>query len=105
MAAAQSNDQGRIPVDDTCDPACDRQCPRPGTCPLSLVKAGAAVQIHKLSTSPEIAQRLREIGFGERQVIKLLVRQANLICQVCNARLALSADLARMIIVEPIAGR
>ncbi len=103
IAAAENNNQSaRFPADAPCAPDCDRHCPR-RTCPLSLVKAGAAVRIHKLSTAPEIAQRLREIGFGERQVIRLVVRQANLICQVCNTRLALSAELAGMIIVEPIA--
>jgi Fe2+ transport system protein FeoA len=60
------------------------------------------VRIRELSAPPEISQRLREIGFGEQQVIKLLIRQANLICQVCNARLALSAELAQMILVEPL---
>jgi Fe2+ transport system protein FeoA len=87
---------------EACDPNCDRHCPRPATCPLSRVKAGMAVRIRELSTTPEVAQRLREIGFGERQVIRLLIRQANLICQVCNTRLALSAELAQMIIVEPL---
>jgi hypothetical protein len=39
---------------------------------------------------------------GEQQVIRLLVSQASLVCQVCNARLALSAPLAKMILVEPL---
>jgi Fe2+ transport system protein FeoA len=46
---------------------------------------------------------LREIGFGEQQEVRLLVRQSNLICQVRNARLALSSHLAQMILVEPLA--
>lgn len=79
-----------------------RNCPKPFSCPLSHVKAGMAVRIKELSTPPEVTQRLREIGFGEQQVIRLLIRQTNLICQVCNARLALSSQLARMIIVEPV---
>lgn len=62
-----------------------------------------AVRIRELSGPPEVTKRLREIGLIEEQVIKLLIRQTNLICQVCNARLALSAELARMIIVEPLA--
>ena len=81
---------------------CDRHCQRPFSCPLSRVKAGMAVRIKELSTPPEVSQRLREIGFVEKQVIKLVIRQANPICQVCNARLALSAELAQMIIVEPL---
>lgn len=81
-------------------PAC---CPKPFTCPLSRVRAGMMVRIKELSTPPDVTQHLREIGFGEEQVIKLVIRQANLICQVCNARMALSAQLAQMIMVEPLA--
>jgi Fe2+ transport system protein FeoA len=61
-----------------------------------------AVRIKKLSAPPEVTQRLREIGLGEEQIIRLLIRSSNLICQVCNARLALSSQLAQMIIVEPL---
>src|SRR5580700_6510875 len=86
-----------------CDASCDKiNCRKPFTCPLSRVKAGMAVRIKQLSAPPEVTQRLREIGFGERQVIRLLIRSSNLICQVCNARLALSSQLAQMIIVEPL---
>ncbi len=76
---------------------------KPLSCPLSRVQAEMAVRIKKLSAPPEISRRLREIGLGEQQVIRLLIRQSNLICQVCNARLALSSQLAQMIIVEPLA--
>jgi Fe2+ transport system protein FeoA len=78
-------------------------CPKPFTCPLSLVRAGMMVRITELSAPPDVTQRLREIGFGEQQVIRLLIRQSNLICQVCNTRLALSSQLAQMIMVEPLA--
>jgi Fe2+ transport system protein FeoA len=86
-----------------CGASCDKiHCRKPFTCPLSRVKAGMAVRIKELSTPPDVTQRLREIGFGEQQVIRLLIRSSNLICQVCNARLALSSQLAQMIIVEPL---
>jgi len=77
-------------------------CPAPTACPLSRVKAGMAVRIKKLAAPPEVTRRLREVGFGEHQVIRLLIRQYDLIGQVCNARLAVSARLAQMIIVEPL---
>jgi Fe2+ transport system protein FeoA len=77
-------------------------CSRPFTCPLSRMKAGMAVRIKELATPPEITQRLREIGFVEERVIKLISAQANLICQVCNARLALSSALSELILVEPV---
>jgi Fe2+ transport system protein FeoA len=86
-------------------PASDGEirCLKPFTCPLSQVKAGLLVRIQRLAAPPEVTQRLREIGLGEHQVIRLLVHQSNLICQVCNARLALRSELAQMIIVEPLA--
>lgn len=91
------------PSDDRTSPSDEIPCQKPLTCPLSRVRAGMAVRIKVLSAPPDVTQRLREIGFGEEQVIRLLIRQTNLICQVCNARLALSSQLAQMIMVEPLA--
>ena len=71
-------------------------------CPLSRVKAGVAVRIKQLCAAPEIQNRLREIGLGEEQIIRLLTSQTNFICLVCNARLAISEQLAQLILVEPI---
>jgi Fe2+ transport system protein FeoA len=70
--------------------------------PLSAVSAGVSVRIKQLSASPEVSQRLRELGFCEEQRIKLLSRNPNLICQVCNARLGLSTQLASLIWVEQV---
>ena len=77
-------------------------CAGPSVCPLSHVTAGTTVCIKELAASPELRDRLRELGLGEEQRIKLLSRQANVICQVCNARLALSEKLAKAILVEPL---
>jgi Fe2+ transport system protein FeoA len=71
-------------------------------CPLSRVKAGMAVRIRELCASPEMQNRLREIGFCEDQIIRLLTSQTNFICQVCNSRLAISEQLAKLIMVEPL---
>ncbi len=71
-------------------------------CPLSRVQAGVAVRITQLCAAPEIQERLREIGLCEDQVIKLLTSRNNFICQVCNARLAISEHLAQLIMVEPV---
>jgi Fe2+ transport system protein FeoA len=78
------------------------QCAGPAVCPLSRVKAGTTVCIKELVASPELRDRLRELGLGEEQRIKLLSGEANVICQVCNARLALSEKLAKAILVEPV---
>ena len=72
------------------------------TCPLTRVKAGVAVRIKRLCASPETQNRLRELGLCENQIVKLLTSQANFICQVCNARLAISSQLAQLILVEPV---
>jgi len=69
---------------------------------LSQVKAGAVVCIKQLTTTPEVTNRLRELGFCEKQRIKLVTRQSNFICQVCNARLAISEKLADLIMVETV---
>jgi Fe2+ transport system protein FeoA len=70
-------------------------------CPLNRVQAGIAVRIKQLCASPELAGRLREIGFCEDQVVRLVTSRNNIICLVCNARLALSEQLAQRILVEP----
>jgi len=73
--------------------------------PLSAVAPGVSVRIKQLSASPELSCRLRELGFCEEQRIKLLSRNSNLICQVCNARLGISTQLARLIWVEQVQPR
>jgi ferrous iron transport protein A len=71
-------------------------------CPLCKVVAGTAVRIKRLDAPPEVSHRLREMGFCEDQIIRLLTSQNNFICQVCNARLAISEQLAKAILVEPL---
>jgi Fe2+ transport system protein FeoA len=71
-------------------------------CPLNRVKAGLTVRIRQLCAAPAIADRLREIGFCEHQVVRLLTAHTNIICMVCNSRLALNEQLAQTILVEPV---
>ncbi len=78
-------------------------CRHPAVCPLNKIRAGMAARIRQLSTPPEVSDRLRELGFCEDQQIRLLSQEANVICQVCNVRLGISAQLAEAILVEPIA--
>lgn len=78
------------------------QCAGPRVCPLSQVKAGAVVCIKELATSPELKGRLREMGFCEDQQLRLLSKDANYICQVCNARLGISGKIASSILVQAI---
>lgn len=82
---------------------CDlSQCLQPDCCPLAHVRAGTAVRIRQLSTTPEVADRLREMGVYEDQKVRLVLKGHNIICQVCNARLGISTKLAENILVEPI---
>ena len=80
-------------------------CAQPAICPLSRVREGTVVCIKELAASADVISRLREMGFGEEQQIKLISRDGNLICQVCNARLGISAELAETIFVAPLAGQ
>jgi Fe2+ transport system protein FeoA len=70
--------------------------------PLSDVRAGVSVRIKQVSASPEVTNRLREMGFCEEQKIRLISRQSNLICQVCHARIGLNPKLAEKILVEAL---
>jgi ferrous iron transport protein A len=78
------------------------ECAGAEVCPLSRVQAGSVVCIKRLSTTPELRDRLRELGFCEQQQIKLLTRDSSFICQVCNARLGISEALADSIFVETV---
>jgi ferrous iron transport protein A len=78
------------------------QCAGPALCPLSEVRTGAVVCIKQFSTPQELTDRLREMGLCEEQRIKLVRCKSNYICQVCNARLGISEELAENILVEPL---
>ena len=79
------------------------QCAGPKVCPLSRIEPGVMVCIKELTTDPALTDRLREMGFCERQQIKVVARQSAFICQVCNARLGISRKLADSILVEAVA--
>lgn len=81
----------------------DGECAGSAICPLSRIEAGTVVCVKRLSTAPDITTRLRELGICEEQQIKLLARDSNYICQVCNARLGISQELAESILVEAVA--
>lgn len=72
--------------------------------PLDQVKAGKRVRIKELAATEEMTGRLRELGFCEGQIIRLITCGSHIICQVCNARMALTAKLAQMVLVEALPG-
>lgn len=71
-------------------------------CPLTHIEAGTVVCVKQLAHAPDVRDRLREMGLCEEQRVKLVSRQSSIICQVCNARVALSEELAEAILVEPV---
>jgi Fe2+ transport system protein FeoA len=70
--------------------------------PLSQVRAGLPVRIKRLQASPEVNQRLREMGFSEDQQVRVVLQSSHLICQINSARLGLSLGVAEAIWVEPL---
>ena len=78
------------------------ECAGTELCPLSCVKSGQLVCIKELAAAPDVQARLREMGLGEQQRIKLVSRNSSIICQVCNARLGISKKLAEAILVQHV---
>jgi Fe2+ transport system protein FeoA len=66
------------------------------------VPEGCTVCIKELATSPDVSSRLREMGFGEEKHVRLVSHATSIICQVCNARLGISRQLAERIMVQPL---
>ncbi|MGA7161145.1 MAG: FeoA domain-containing protein [Bacteroidota bacterium] len=72
------------------------------TTTLNEIPAGRLVRIHRLQSQPDICFRLREMGFCENAIVRLVVNgEGNLICEVCNTRIGLNHALADDIIVAP----
>jgi high-affinity iron transporter len=78
-------------------------CAGAEVCPLSRVPVGATVCIKSFAASPEVCAQLRSLGICEEQEVKLLSRDANFVCEVCDAKLDLNAELAEAILVAPLA--
>jgi ferrous iron transport protein A len=86
----------------TTNGGCALDCAKPEICPLNHLGTGTTGRVKRLASTPELNRRLREMGLFEDQRVKLLGRPSNIICQVCNARLAISDELAGEILVEPL---
>jgi high-affinity iron transporter len=76
-------------------------CAGAEVCPLSRVPVGATVCVQSFAASPEIRAQLRALGLCEKQEVKLLSCEGNFLCEVCDAKLDLNAELAEAILVEP----
>ncbi len=71
------------------------------TVPLSEAPLGRRVRIHRLSASPEVSRRLRELGLCEHAIVSCLLKgHGNIICAVQNTRIGIDRGLARTIVVS-----
>lgn len=61
---------------------------------------GREVRIRGLQSSPEISLRLREMGFCEDAVIRLVTTGGNVICEICHSRYGLKREIANNIFVS-----
>jgi ferrous iron transport protein A len=69
---------------------------------LSEIPVGRLFQIRELLSEPDVCHRLREMGFCENAIVRLVVNgEGNLICEVCNTRVGLNQSIAQEIIVTP----
>ena len=67
---------------------------------LSEIPVGRFVQIRELLAEPDVCHRLREMGFCENAIVRLVVNgEGNLICEICNTRIGLNQSIAQDIIV------
>ena len=67
---------------------------------LNQAGVGCDVQIRVLSGPG--CDRLRDLGFCEQLQVRKLAHGRNLICSVCDTKMAISKDLADQVIVEPV---
>ncbi len=63
---------------------------------------GSTSPIEKLSDREFEVFQLIGQGKSTREIVRLITSQAKIICLVCNARMAISAQLAQAILVEPL---
>lgn len=70
--------------------------------PVSLPDAppGRRVRIQNLQSSPEVSSRLREMGFREDAVVRLVTAGGNVICEICHSRYGLKREVADNIVVS-----
>jgi ferrous iron transport protein A len=75
---------------------------KPRLLPLCQLSKGAVGTVCELGGTHSMNLRLRELGFSESARVKKISGRSTVICDVCGTRLALSHDLARTILVQPL---
>lgn len=67
---------------------------------LGETRPGATVRVVRLEGQEPVCARLREMGFCEEAVVRVLNNSASVVCQVCGSRVGLSRGLASSIVVS-----
>jgi ferrous iron transport protein A len=67
-------------------------------CPLTQVPVGDKCRIKEITASPELNQRMKEMGFCDDAEIKVLSQE--IICEVCQTKFGLCPKLAEKILVN-----
>ncbi|MFT3829662.1 MAG: FeoA family protein [Opitutaceae bacterium] len=75
----------------------------PQTLPLCLLAPGVQAEIFRLGGKETINHRLRELGFCEAARVRKISGRSTVMCEVCGTKLAISAELAQLIHVQPLA--
>ena len=69
---------------------------------LSQVEPGHQVRVECLRGEDGVCQRLREMGFCESSVVEKIADTGALLCKVCDAKVVISKDLGKNIIVKEV---
>lgn len=72
------------------------------TLPLCQLPPGRMGRIQALTGDASFCQRIRELGFGESNVITKIGGTGPFICQVNGTRIALGHGAAAQIVVAPL---
>jgi Fe2+ transport system protein FeoA len=72
------------------------------TLPLSQLPPGASGWVQALTGAPDFRQRVRELGFAESTLVRLIGGRGPFLCQVNGARIAIGASAAAQIVVATL---
>lgn len=68
---------------------------------LNRAKVGCDVTIEVMEGPG--CERLRDLGFCEQMRLRKLSNGRNVLCSLCGSKLAISSELAKQVLVRPVA--
>lgn len=69
---------------------------------VSLDEAVINCDVRINSLRGPACERLRDLGFCEEMQLRKISNGRNLLCTVCGAKMAISRELAKQVIVSPV---